>query len=284
MALGNRLKDKVAIVTGAGTRGEIAGTGQAASILMAREGAKILLCDVDIDRAEETLNVIEKEGGIGKIFIGDVTSEKDCEAMINESIKQFGKLDILFNNVGGPGGGMVTEIEEEDWHRSIDLNIKSAVMGSKYAIPAMEKSGGGSIINVSSIDGTQAGSTRNVPYSISKAAISHLSRIMAVHHGRQNIRVNCVAPGHVYGAFPNRFKKMEENWRDLRKKAGPLGTEGTAWDVGWAVVYLASDEAKWVTGVVLPVDAGVQAASPLSMWDDLNDSERPEGRSFDKKS
>ena len=284
MALGNRLKDKVAIVTGAGTRGEIAGTGQAASILMAREGAKILLCDIDIDRAEETLNVIEKEGGTGKIFIGDVTSEKDCEAMINESIKQFGKLDILFNNVGGPGAGMVTEIDEEDWHRSIDLNIKSAVMGSKYAIPAMEKSGGGSIINVSSIDGTQAGSTRNVPYSISKAAISHLSRIMAVHHGRQNIRVNCVAPGHVYGAFPNRFKKMDEDWRDLRKKAGPLGTEGTAWDVGWAVVYLASDEAKWVTGVVLPVDAGVQAASPLSMWDDLNDNERPERRSFDKKS
>ena len=284
MTLGNRLEDKVAIVTGAGTRGEIAGTGQATSILMAREGAKILLCDIDIDRAEETLNVIEKEDGIGKIFIGDVTSEKDCEAMINESIKQFGKLDILFNNVGGPGGGMVTEIEEEDWHRSIDLNIKSAVMGSKYAIPAMEKSGGGSIINVSSIDGTQAGSTRNVPYSISKAAISHLSRIMAVHHGRQNIRVNCVAPGHVYGAFPNRFGIMEVDWRDLRKKAGPLGTEGTAWDVGWAVVYLASDEAKWVTGVVLPVDAGVQAASPLSMWDDLNDSERPEGRSFDKKS
>ena len=92
MALGNRLEDKVAIVTGAGTRGEIAGTGQAASILMAREGAKILLCDIDIDRAEETLNVIEKEGGIGKIFVGDVTSEKDCEAMINESIKQFGKL------------------------------------------------------------------------------------------------------------------------------------------------------------------------------------------------
>ena len=255
MPSGERLENKVAIVTGAGTRGEIAGTGQAASILMAREGAKVLLSDIDIDRAEETLNTIEKEGGTAKIFIGDVTSEKDCKAMVNESVKQFGKLDILFNNVGGPGGGMVTEIEEEDWHRSIDLNMKSAVMGSKYAIPTMEKSGGGSIINVSSIDGTQAGSTRNVPYSISKAAISHLSRIMAVHHGRQNIRVNCVAPGHVYGAFPNRFKKMEDDWRELRKKAGPLGTEGTAWDVAWAVVYLASDEAKWVTGVILPVDA-----------------------------
>ena len=271
MALGNRLDDKVAIVTGAGTRGEIPGIGQATSILMAREGAKVLLCDIDKDRVAATQSAIEKEGGIGKVFIGDVTSEKDCENMINESIKQFGKLDILFNNVGGSGTGMVTEIKEVDWHRSIDLNIKSAVMGSKYAIPAMEKSGGGSIINVSSIDGTQAGSTRNVPYSISKAAISHLSRIMAVHHGRQNIRVNCVAPGHVYGPFANRFKKLDEDWRNLRKKAGPLGTEGTAWDVGWAVVYLASDEAKWVTGVVLPVDAGVQAASPLSMWDDLND-------------
>ena len=280
MPSGQRLENKVAIVTGAGTRGEIAGTGQAASILMAREGAKVLLSDIDIDRAEETLNTIEKEGGTAKIFIGDVTSEKDCEAMVNESVKQFDKLDILFNNVGGPGGGMVTEIEEEDWHRSIDLNMKSAVMGSKYAIPTMEKSGGGSIINVSSIDGTQAGSTRNVPYSISKAAISHLSRIMAVHHGRQNIRVNCVAPGHVYGAFPNRFKKMEDDWRELRKKAGPLGTEGTAWDVGWAVVYLASDEAKWVTGVVLPVDAGVQAASPLSMLGDIIGSEEPKSNLY----
>ena len=280
MPSGQRLENKVAIVTGAGTRGEIAGTGQAASILMAREGAKVLLSDIDIDRAEETLNTIEKEGGTAKIFIGDVTSEKDCEAMVNESVKQFGKLDILFNNVGGPGGGMVTEIEEEDWHRSIDLNMKRAVMGSKYAIPTKEKSGGGSIINVSSIDGTQAGSTRNVPYSISKAAISHLSRIMAVHHGRQNIRVNCVAPGHVYGAFPNRFKKMEDDWRELRKKAGPLGTEGTAWDVGWAVVYLASDEAKWVTGVVLPVDAGVQAASPLSMLGDIIGSEEPKSNLY----
>jgi len=280
MPSGKRLKNKVAIVTGAGTRGEIAGTGQAAAILMAQEGAKILICDIDINRAEETLNVIEKEGGIAKIFIGDVTSEKDCEAMINESLKQFDKLDILFNNVGGPGGGMVTEIEEEDWHRSIDLNMKSAVMGSKYAIPAMEKNGGGSIINVSSIDGTQAGSTRNVPYSISKAAISHLSRIMAVHHGRQNIRVNCVAPGHVYGSFPNRFKKMEESWRDLRRKAGPLGTEGTAWDVAWAVVYLASDEARWITGVILPVDAGVQAASPLSMWDELNDEDNDKSNEY----
>ena len=280
MPSGQRLENKVAIVTGAGTRGEIAGTGQAASILMAREGAKVLLSDIDIDRAEATLNTIEKEGGTAKIFIGDVTSEKDCEAMVNESVKQFGKLDILFNNVGGPGGGMVTEIEEEDWHRSIDLNMKSAVMGSKYAIPTMEKSGGGSSINVSSIDGTQAGSTRNVPYSISKAAISHLSRIMAVHHGRQNIRVNCVAPGHVYGAFPNRFKKMEDDWRELRKKAGPLGTEGTAWDVAWAVVYLASDEAKWVTGVILPVDAGVQAASPLSMLGDIIGSDEPKSNLY----
>ena len=105
MALGNRLDGKVAIVTGAGTRGEIPGIGQATSILMAREGAKVLLCDIDKDRVAATQSAIEKEGGIGKVFIGDVTSEKDCENMINESIKQFGKLDILFNNVGGSGTG-----------------------------------------------------------------------------------------------------------------------------------------------------------------------------------
>ena len=115
MPSGKRLEGKVAIVTGAGTRGEVAGTGQAAAILMAREGAKILLSDIDINNAEETLSVIKKEGGEGKIFIGDVTSEKDCESMINEAVKEFGKLDILFNNVGGPGSGMVTEIEEEDY-------------------------------------------------------------------------------------------------------------------------------------------------------------------------
>ena len=137
MALGNRLEDKVAIVTGACTRGEIAWIGQATSILMAKEGAKVLLCDIDKDRVAATQSAIEKEGGIGKIFIGDVTSEKDCETMINEYIKQFGKLDILFNNVGGSGTGMVTEIDEADWQRSIDLNLKSAVMGSKYAIPAI---------------------------------------------------------------------------------------------------------------------------------------------------
>ena len=254
MALGNRLEDKVAIVTGAGTRGEIAGTGQAASILMAREGAKILLCDIDIDRAEETLNVIEKEGGIGKIFVGDVTSEKDCEAMINESIKQFNKLDILFNNVGGPGGGMVTEIDEEDWHRAIDLSIKSAVMGSKYAIPAMEKSGGGSIINVSSIDGTQAGSTRNVPYSISKAAISHLSRIMAVHHGRQNIRVNCVAPGPIR---TSRLDKLSKKNLQKLKNTIPLKRIGEDFEVADLIYFLASNKSKYISGQSININGGI---------------------------
>ena len=263
MPSGQRLENKVAIVTGAGTRGEIAGTGQAASILMAREGAKVLLSDIDIDRAEETLNTIEKEGGTAKIFIGDVTSEKDCEAMVNESVKQFGKLDILFNNVGGPGGGMVTEIEEEDWHRSIDLNMKSAVMGSKYAIPTMEKSGGGSIINLSSIiglvgypTGLNAGAFN--PYPPSKGAVIQLTKNMAVELASHKIRVNCICPGFLKTNLTKAYWTNNEKLKFLEDRH-PMGRLGDPIEVAYTCLYLASDESSYVTGIALPVDGGYTA-------------------------
>ena len=266
-----RLKNKIAIVTGSGTRGKIPGTGQASSILMAKEGAKVLLVDKDLERVEATQKTIEKEGGESSIFVADVSKEKDCKAMIEKCVKSFGKIDILLNNVGGYGSGSVVEIEEKDWYKSTDLNLKSVIMSSKYAIPYMSKSGGGSIINISSIDGIRAGAWLNVPYSVSKAGVAHLTRIMAVHHGRENIRVNCIAPGHIWGSFPNAREKISEELRELRRKVGPLGTEGTAWDIAWAVVFLASEESKWISGIVMPVDAGVHAASPLSVWENLNE-------------
>ena len=191
--------------------------------------------------------------------------------MIEKCVQLYGRIDILFNNVGGFGRGSVIEIEEKDWYKSTDLNLKSVIMSCKHAIPHISKSGGGSIINVSSIDGIRAGSHRNVSYSVSKAGVTHLTRIMAVHHGRENIRVNCIAPGHIYGSFPNSEKKMSEEQRELRRKVGPLGTEGTAWDIAWAAVFLASDESRWITGIVMPVDAGVLATTPLSVWDNLNE-------------
>ena len=171
MPSGQRLEGKVAIVTGAGTRGEIPGTGQAAAILMAQEGAKILLCDIDIERAEETLDVIEKDGGIGKIFIGDVTSEKDCESMINEAVKQFGKLDILVNNAGVTSRMMLLETSEPEWDRVMDINTKGTFLGIKTAIPAMKYSGGGSIVNISSQMGLVGADYISPQYQASKGAV-----------------------------------------------------------------------------------------------------------------
>ena len=261
-----RLKDKVAIVSGAGTRGPMPGTGQATAILYARHGAKVLLTDFDLVRAQETQATIAAEGGTASVFQADATSEVDCRGMIETCVERYGGLHVLFNNVGGIGSGMVTEIEEEYLDRAIAVNLKSAILTSKYAIPAMIDSGGGSIINVSSIDGLRAGWTANVPYAVAKAGLAQLTRVTAVHHGRDNIRVNCIAPGHLYAPF---VSKISEETRELRRKAGPLGTEGDAWDVAWAGLFLASDESRWISGVVLPIDAGLLAATPLAVYDNL---------------
>lgn len=266
MTTGDRLEDKVAIVTGAGTSGPMPGTGQATSILFARHGARVLLVDLEIGRAEETLAAIERDGGQASVFRADVTVEDDCRAMIKVCMERYGALHILFNNVGMGVGGMVTEIEEPVLDRAIDVNLKSMILTCKHAVPIIAASGGGSIINVSSIDGLRTGFSRNVPYAVAKAGVVQLTRTMAVHHGRDNIRVNCIAPGHLHAPF---VADIPEEMRELRRKAGPLGTEGNAWDVAWAAVFLASDEARWISGVVLPIDAGLLAATPLAVWDNL---------------
>ena len=204
-----RLKDKVAIVSGAGTRGPMPGTGQATAILYARHGAKVLLTDFDLARAEETQASIAAEGGTASVFQADATSEVDCRGMIETCVERYGGLHVLFNNVGGIGSGMVTEIEEEYLDRAIAVNLKSAILTSKHAIPAMIDSGGGSIINVSSIDGLRAGWTANVPYAVAKAGLAQLTRVTAVHHGRDNIRVNCIAPGHLYAPFVAQYQQRK---------------------------------------------------------------------------
>jgi NAD(P)-dependent dehydrogenase (short-subunit alcohol dehydrogenase family) len=146
----------------------------------------------------------------------------------------------------------------------LDVNLKSMLLTSKYAIPEMIASGGGSIINLSSIAGLRAGSGgASIPYAVSKGGVIALTTQMAVHHGRDNIRVNCIAPGHIY--TPMVAGGMSAEMRELRRRAGPLGSEGTAWDVAWATLFLASDEARWITGVVLPVDAGLLATTPLAV-------------------
>ena len=151
----------------------------------------------------------------------------------------------------------------------MDICLKSMAFMCKYAIPKMAETGGGSVINVSSIDGMRAGSTRNVPYSVAKGGIITLTRHAAVHHGRENVRVNCIAPGHIQTTFVSQLISDED--RERRRKIAPLGTEGNAWDVAWTAVFLASDESRWISGVVIPVDAGLFAATPLAVVDGLNE-------------
>lgn len=263
-----RLEGKVAVVTGAGSSGPGVGTGKAISILFSREGARVLLVDRVGERAEETLAAVREEGGEATVCEADVTNAADCQRIVEAAKARYGRLDILVNNVGIVGPGSAVTVSEEDWDRVLDVNLKSMMLTSKYAIPEMIASGGGSIINLSSIAGLRAGSGgASLPYSVSKGGVVALTTQMAVYHGRDHIRVNCIAPGHIY--TPMVAGAMAEEMRDLRRWAGPLGTEGTAWDIAWAAVFLASDEARWITGVVLPVDAGLLATTPLAMWQHL---------------
>ncbi|MDA1257606.1 MAG: SDR family NAD(P)-dependent oxidoreductase [Chloroflexi bacterium] len=252
-----RLKGKVAIVTGAGSRGPGVGNGKATAVLFAREGASVLLVDAQVERAEETLAMIEAEGGTASVFSADVTVEDDCRRMVETAVERYGKLDVLDNNVGISLRKTVPEIDMDDWDRVQSTNVRSMVLTSRHAIPQMIASGGGSIINISSGAGIEA--IGDAAYTTSKAAVIGLTIAMAGDHGRQGIRVNCVAPGVVF--TPMVEYRLDDDMRQHRRNSTMLGTEGTAWDVGNAALFLASDEARWVTGHVLSVDAGMSVTS-----------------------
>ena len=267
-----RLEGKVAIITGAGSSGPGLGTGKAASILFAREGAKVLLVDRNPRAAEETLVTIREEGGEASVFGADVTLAADCEAIAEAAAERYGAVHILFNNVGITGPGSPTDVEESVWDNVLNVNLKSMMLTTKYTVPKMIDAGGGSIINMSSVAGVRAGSgAASVPYSASKAGVIGMSETMAVHLGRDNVRVNVIAPGHIY--TPMVGGTMEPVTRERRRKAGPLGVEGNAWDIAYAALFLASDESRWVSGVVLPVDAGLLAATPLAMYSRIQEGE-----------
>jgi NAD(P)-dependent dehydrogenase (short-subunit alcohol dehydrogenase family) len=255
-----RLKGKVAIVAGAGASGAVVGNGQATAILFAREGASVLCADAVEERAQATVDRIRNEGGAASALRVDVSKAADCEAMVDTALERYGRLDILDNNVGISVRADVLEVTEEQWDRVMAVNVKSIVLAAKHAIPAMKKTGGGSIINISSVAGLRA--NQSTPYTTSKAAIVGLTRSMAGDHGRDGIRVNCILPGLIYG--PMTAPRMDDEIRRKRREAGALGTEGTGWDVAWAAVFLASDESRWITGVALPVDAGFLVMSPTT--------------------
>lgn len=180
--------------------------------------------------------------------------------MVQAAIDRYGRLDILDNNVGVSQRGTVVEVSEEDWDRVMTINIKTMMLASKAAIPRMIETGGGSIINISSIAGLRAHSS--TPYSTSKAGVIGLTMSMAADHARDNVRVNAIAPGLVY--TPMVAPRMDAGLREHRRSSAPMATEGTGWDIGYAALFLASDEARWITGVVLPVDAGLLTVTPAT--------------------
>ncbi len=249
---GKRLEGKVAIVTGAGSRGPGIGNGKATAVLFARQGARVLIQDLYPERAQETLDLIRSEGGQASSLAGDVTRIEDCQAIVSAAVQRYGKLDILHNNVGIDSNGTVVSMSLEEYDRVMDVNVKSIVLMSRVAIPQMIAGGGGAITNIASVAALRP---RGMDaYSTSKGAVIALTRAMAQSHAADRIRVNCIVPGMVF--TPMVADGMADQTRQGRRMSTPLQTEGTAWDIGWAAVYLASDEARWVTGVALPVDGG----------------------------
>jgi NAD(P)-dependent dehydrogenase (short-subunit alcohol dehydrogenase family) len=254
------LENKVAIVTGAGSRGDGIGNGRAAAILLAREGARVALIDETIAWAETTKSMIDKEGGTSMVVSANVADQASCAAAVKSVADAWGRVDALVNNVGigGPIGTAV-EVDPAAWEAAMRINVTSMMLMAKYAIPEMRKQGGGAIVNIASIDGLRGGNP-SLFYSTSKGAVVNMTRSMASHHGPESIRVNCIAPGYVYTPMVA-VGGMPDELRDARRKNTLLQMEGTGWDIGNGVVYLVSDQSRWVTGIVLSIDAGSMAGT-----------------------
>ena len=247
-----RLKDKVAVITGAGSRGPGLGNGKAAAILFAREGARVLCVDLKPENAEETAKLIAQEGGEAAVFAADVTGKADCEAMVKAALDRWGAVDILHNNVGIESRKTLFETTEEEWDQVMAVNLKSMLLATQAAAKPMVERGRGAIICVSSVAALR-GHGRTA-YAAAKAGVIGFVRTCAAQLGPKGVRVNAIAPGMVWTPM---VESIGPELREKRRKATPLGTEGEGWDVGWAAVYLASDEARWVTGQTLVVDGGL---------------------------
>ncbi|MBY8991523.1 MAG: SDR family oxidoreductase [Candidatus Lokiarchaeota archaeon] len=260
--MSKRLEEKIAIIIGAGQHpGENIGNGRAMSLLFAREGAKVMLVDKNLDSALETKSMIDKEGGESFVFEANITKENDCERIAKKCVDVYGRIDILVNNVGiATGDRKLVDLKEEVWDNIFDVNLKGMFFTCKYVLPVMEKQESGSIINISSVAAISA--VRYVAYKISKSGVNSLTHQLAMKYAKNGIRVNAIMPGlmNTPMAIEGISKARVMNKEDLikqRNKMVPLkGGMGDAWDTAYAALFLASDEAKFITSVILPVDGG----------------------------
>jgi len=261
-----RLEGKTAIVVGGGqTPGDTIGNGRATAILFAREGAKVLVVDRDEASANETAEMIRSEGGVCRAVQADATREDDCRRFVETCASEFGRVDVLHNNVGiGTGDNSVENLTEQAWDRIYNVNAKSVFLACKFAIPLMRAQQSGVILNVSSIASICASALSGhlTAYKSSKAAVNALTEGLAMANASYGIRVNAILPGlmNTPMAIESMVKRIKIDRADLvraRDSLVPLnGKMGTAWDVAYAALFLASDEARFITGVLLPVDGG----------------------------
>lgn len=263
--MSGRLEGKVAVVVGAGqTPGDTIGNGRATAILFAREGARVLAVDHRLDSAQETVALIRGEGGEAEAFAADATQESDCEAFLADAVKRWGRVDVLHNNVGiGGGDSGPAHLSEEAWDRILEVNLKSVILPCKHVLPIMRAQGSGAIINISSIAAVCA--TPIVAYKASKAAINAYTQSLALGNAKHGIRANVIMPGlmntpmAIEGISQALGVPKDDLVRARDAQVPLLGKMGTAWDVAHAALFLASDEAGFITGVSLAVDGGQSA-------------------------
>jgi NAD(P)-dependent dehydrogenase (short-subunit alcohol dehydrogenase family) len=260
------LKGKTAIVTGCGSLGPGWGNGKAISVLFARQGAQVLGVDVNEAAAKETEGLIRAEGGLCAVRACDVTDAGQVNDLVAHCEARFGRIDVLVNNVGRSEPGGPVELDEKTWDDQIDLNLKSAYLTCKAALPVMERQGAGSVVNISSVAGLRYIGKPQVAYSAGKAALIQFTRTTAVIYAAKGIRLNCVVPGLMDTPLVRRLADKYaggdfEGFSAHRNRQVPMGRMGDAWDVAHAALFLASDEARYVTATEIVVDGGLTSAT-----------------------
>ncbi len=261
--MGDRLAGRIAVVVGGGQApGRSLGNGRACALLFAREGARVLVVDRDPDSAAGTCEAVAGEGGEARACVADVTRPGDCTRIAEEAIRHFGRIDVLVNNVGTGSVGGPVETSLDEWRRVFDTNLTGMFLTCKAVLPHMERAGSGAIVNVSSIAAIRFAPYPMVAYHASKGGVNAFTRAVAMQYASRGIRANAVLPGLIETpmAMEGLSRALGIPYEELKRRrdrAVPMGHMGEALDVARAVLFLASDEAKYVTGVVLPVDGGL---------------------------